>query len=105
MESRNSLFIGSLTARAAGTAMSLPPRCVRSQQEMRVDQAAEQAKRFVMFDKDNPAHVGCEVVNFTHCPAQSSLAGSAVLQIKCEVLYVIKALIPLSDGLAIDRAN
>ena len=72
---------------------------------MRVDQDAEHTKRFVMFDKANPAHVGCEVVNFTHCPAQSSLAGSAVLQIKCEVLYVIKALIPLSDGLAIDRAN
>ena len=99
------MFIGSVNARAAGKEISLHPGFVRSHQEMRVDQDAEHTKRFVMFDKANPAHVGCEVVNFTHCPAQSSLAGSAVLQIKCEVLYVIKALIPLSDGLAIDRAN
>ena len=58
-----------------------------------------------MFDEADPAHVRCEVVNFMHALDYSSLAGSVILQIKCQVLYVFKTLIPLFERLDIDRAN
>src|SRR6266567_3041992 len=72
---------------------------------MRVNQHTEHTKRFIMFDEADAAHVRCEVVNFAHVAGHSSLAGSAILQIKCQVLYVFKTLIPLFERLDIDRAE
>src|SRR4030095_10738464 len=102
---RISLLIGSVDARTAGKQIFLHPDLARSHQEMRVDQDAEHTKRFVMLDEADPAHVRCEVVNFAHAAGHSSLAGSAILQVKCQVLSIFKTLIPLVERLDIDRAN
>jgi hypothetical protein len=58
-----------------------------------------------MFDEADAAHVRCEVVNFPYAAGQSSLAGSAILQIKRQVFDVFKTLIPLFERLDIDSAN
>src|SRR6266567_7107964 len=96
---RIGLLIGSVNARAAGKQIFLHPRLSRSHQEMCVDQDTEHTKRFVVFDEADPAHVRCEVVNFAYAAGHSSVAGSAILQIKCQILYIFKTLIPLFDRL------
>src|SRR6516165_2732303 len=72
---------------------------------MRVNQDTQHTKRLAMFDEADPAHVRCEVINFAHTAGHSFLAGSAILQVKCQVLHVFKALVPLFDRIAIDCAN
>jgi hypothetical protein len=57
-----------------------------------------------MFDEADAAHVRCEVVNVAHIAGHSSLAGSAILQIKRQVLDIFKTLIPLFERLDIDSA-
>src|SRR6266478_5228235 len=79
---RIGLLIGSVNARTTGKQIFLHPGLARSHQEMRVNQHTEHTKGFIMFDEADAAHVRCEVVNFAYAATDSSLAGSAILQIK-----------------------
>ena len=61
-------------------------------------------KGFVMLDKAHAAHVCGEVVDLG-CAADGDFAILLAVQIQRKIFDVVKALIPLVDGLDVYRAN
>ncbi len=64
----------------------------------------QHAERLVVLDKAHAAHVGRKLENSVHA-AGSSNAGVAQLQVEDQVFGGGIQLVPLAEGLDIDRAN
>ncbi len=71
---------------------------------MRVDEHAEHAEGFVVFDKAHTAHVGGEVVDHFGVFADE-LAGVDALHIHHQIFHIRVELIPVIQRFLVDRAD
>src|SRR5207249_11745152 len=71
---------------------------------MSIDQDAEHAETFVVFDEAHSSHVGSEVVDGFGA-IQSLLASAPVLQIELLIFHARHQLMPIVERFDIDGAN
>ena len=98
------LFVGVIDARAGGEKETLDAELAGGDEQMRIDEHAEHAKRLVQFDEAHAAHVGGQVIDNASV-FDGLFAGFAPLQIQDEVFDVWEDLVPLGDGFDIDGAQ
>ena len=87
-----------------GIEIALDAGLAGGHQQVRVDQDREHAVSLVRLDEAHPAHVGGEVVDDPRA-VDRLLGGFAEGQVKALVLGAVEALVPVVEGLDIDRPN
>lgn len=71
---------------------------------MGIDENAQHAKRFVVFNKAHAAHIGCQVENHVRS-ADCSFARRFVPQIQYKILDIFGSLLPTLERFQVDSAN
>ena len=98
------LLVAVVDAGGGGVEEALDALFAGRHEHVRVGQHAQHAEGFVVFDEAHAAHVGGKLED--DVSACGSLeAAVLVLQVEGEVFYAVRYLIPLVEGLDIDRAD
>src|SRR5690606_15715739 len=98
------LLLRVVDACRGGVEESLDAGVTGREKHVRADEHAEHARGLVRFDEPHAAHVRGEIVDLVR-PLARLAAGSQVIEIELQVFNVVEHLIPLVEGLDVDRSN